>query len=90
MRFFVEPAAFPTIRYLCEFGPLTGSFSYPSHFHFEGLEEAGRGSPVSANDYDIIVLSNPAQVDTYRARVTDGKVGSTVPPYPSSVLILQK
>lgn len=91
MRFLVEPSAFPTVRYLCEFGPLKDAFSYPRNFHFEIPEEAARRSPISADAYDAIIISNTSLADEYRARMARGSgADSDVPARPSNVLLVTK
>lgn len=95
LRFFVQPNAAPTVRYLCELGPFQGAFRYPQRFHFENapyeLEpEARPGAPISANDYDVIVLVDVAFANAYRARVVDGKAELDASPPPSCLLLLKK
>ncbi len=90
LRFYVQNFASPTVRYLCEFGPLKGVFSYPERFHFETFEEAGKSAKISADEYDVVVVTQPVSLDPYRARVTGGKADSTVPPQPSCILLVSR
>jgi hypothetical protein len=95
LRFFVQPNATPTVRYLCELGPFKGAFGYPRRFHFEdaryALEpEAAVGTPISANDYDVVVLVDVVFANAYRARLTDGKAELDASSPPSCLLILKK
>jgi len=90
LRFFVQVNAMPTTRYLMELGPLKEMFSYPKNFHFETQQEANDRFPITAEDYDIIVLTHSQFSDAYRARVTNGQaeVVSILPP--STLLVMNK
>jgi predicted transcriptional regulator len=92
LRFFVQPAAMPTVRYLCELGPFKDAFGYPQHFHFETELEERVGTPISANQYDVIVLGYcyAAFANAYRARLADGKAELDASPQPSCLLIFKK
>jgi hypothetical protein len=90
LRFFIQPNATPTVRYLCELGPFKGAFSYPNRFHFEGAPEVAAAAPISADEYDIIVLTNILFADAYRARVVGGKPELEPSPQPSCLLVLKK
>lgn len=92
LRFLVQPAAAPTLRYLCELGPFKGTFSYPQRFHFETELEERVGAPISANNYDVIVFGYcyDEYVNAYRARLADGKAELHASPPPSCLLILKK
>ena len=90
LRFFVNFNSSPTTRYLCEFGPFKGAFSYPARFHFEPGEEASKATPISANEYDVIVLTHFSFADAYRARVADGKAELKASPQPSCLLMLKR
>lgn len=90
LRFFINFNSSPTTRYLCEFGPFKGAFGYPARFHFEPGEESNKGTPVSVNDYDVIVLTHFSFVAAYRARVTDGTAELRASPQPSCLLVLKK
>lgn len=90
LRFFVQMNATPTTRYLVEYGPLKGVFSYPKNFHFETYEERRDKSPISAKDYDIIVLTHRQFADAYSARIPDGTAQVNSAPPPSCLLIVHK
>jgi hypothetical protein len=90
LKFFVQINATPTTRYLVEYGSLKGVFSYPKSFHFETAEEASDGTPISAKDYDIVVLTHFQFSDAYRARVVDGTAQVEASPQPSCLLVLKK
>ncbi len=90
MTFFVQPNAAPTIRYLCEFGPLKGAFNYPGRFRFETEQEAAKPTSIPANAYDVIILTHFMFADAYRARVVGGKAELNALPPPSCLLIIRK
>lgn len=90
LKFFIHPNAAPTVRYLCELGPFRGAFSYPARFHFESEPDVAVGAPISANEYDIIVLTHTLFADAYRARVVGGKTELEASPGPSCLLVLKK
>jgi hypothetical protein len=86
----VQYNSVPTTRYLVELGPLKGAFDYPRNFHFETAEESKAGIPISAKDYDVIVLTNAQFADPYRTRVAEGTVQVRSSPPPSCLLMLSR
>ena len=90
IRFFVQSGASPTVRYLCEVGPLRGTDRYPENFHFEtGAEEKG-AKPIAAEDYDVVILTHFNISDGYLHRVVGGTVNIQLAPQPSCLLVLTK
>jgi hypothetical protein len=89
LRLFVQYNATPTTRYLLELGPLKGKFNYPGSFHFEQPEERNAANPISATEYDVVVLTHTQFIDAYSARVRDGTWESTATPPPSCLLRLR-
>jgi len=90
LRFFVQFNSMPTTRYLVELGPLKGAFSYPQNFHFETMREMTDKTPISANDYDVIVLTHNQFVDPYRTRISGGTADVNSTPAPSSLLMIRR
>jgi hypothetical protein len=90
IRFFVQPNATPTVRYLCELGPLKDKFSYPDRFHFETEQEVNAAGPISPDRYDVVVMSHFTFADSYRARVGSGNGILRASPQPSCLLMLRK
>lgn len=88
LRFFVQSGASPTVRYLCEVGPLKGAFSYPGNFHFESGVEANNSAVIAADQYDTVILTHFSLVETYRRRVK-GTVELRSDPQPSCLLLLK-
>lgn len=90
LRLYVQTGASPTVRYLCEHGPLKGQFGYPKLFHIETADEGNRSSPISPKDFDVIVVTHLSFADSYRSRVTGGTVEQIGDPQPSCLLFLKK
>lgn len=90
LRFFVQSGASPTVRYLCEAGPLRGAFDYPRRFHIETGAEASGSAPIPAQDHDVIILNHISTAESYRRRVTGGSSELVTDPQPSCLLLLKQ
>ena len=89
LRFYIQTGSAPAVRYLCEYGPLQGKFSYPERFHFETGEELTAAAPISAKENDIVVLTHFSLLESHRKRVIDGTVEVHADPQPSCLLFLK-
>lgn len=87
LRFFVPSNASATLRYLCEYGPLRGTFDYPAKFHFETPEEVANRTSIPATQFNVIVLTHVSLADGYLARVA-GTSSVQRDPQPSCLIIL--
>jgi hypothetical protein len=67
-----------------------GVFSYPASFHFETGPEAAAKAPITATDYDVIVLHQSFLADAYQNRVVGGTGERRNEPGPSCLLILRR
>jgi len=88
LRFFVPSNASATLRYLCEYGPYHATFDYPAKFHFETPKEVESRTPISAGQFDVIVLTHISLSENYLTRVTDGTSELQRDPQPSCLIIL--
>lgn len=93
LRFWVTAYAGPSVRYLCEAGPLKGQFTYPANFHFETAEELKASAPISTKSIDVIVLHDQSILPAYESRIAT--LDNTRPPTnitlpPGSALIITK
>jgi hypothetical protein len=68
-RFYVAREAISTSRYLLEVSPLKNKLGYPKSFHFETSSEQKEKSPISGQEFDIVVLNTSTIVADYRERI---------------------